>query len=487
MVHTPSVSPRQWAGGLEKKIAALKHGDHLCMIYENRDQQMRAVIPFIVEGLHQGDRCVYIADEQSVQEVAHGLGEAGVEVEKELERGALSLLTKRESYLRNGSFDPKEMLEFLENEVEVALEDGFRGFRVTGEMTWALGEDVDELIRYEALMNRFYPGSKAMALCQYNRFRFPARVIHDVLKTHPKAVLGEEVCTNLYYEPPELVLEGQHDDERVDWMISKLQRWHRMSVSREELKQEVEERRRVEAVLRRMTAALERSNEELEQFAYVASHDLREPLRTIAGYMELLERRYGAELDETATHYIQRTVAGTKRMQRLIQDLLEYSRVQTQGGAFEEVDLGELVKEVLGSLERMIEERGVQVNVGPLPVVQADPSQMERVFANLLTNAIKYAPEDRTPVVSVFAVEEDGAWQVCVEDNGMGIPEGEYEQVFALSRRLVPREPDDPGTGMGLSIAERIIKRHGGRIWVESVEGEGSVFRFTIPKGAGGA
>lgn len=229
-------------------------------------------------------------------------------------------------------------------------------------------------------------------------------------------------------------------------------------------------------------AELERSNRELEQFAYVASHDLQEPLRTISGYTQLLRKRVGVELDEKGHRYIDRTVAGTERMQRLINDLLAYSRVNTRHGELVRVDVAELVGHVLDDMRRLLDESEAKVHVAPLPIVQGDMLQLQMVFSNLLRNAALYRHPERPPVIAVTAAETAYEWRFSVQDNGAGIPEDQFERIFIIFQRLVPREKDDTGTGIGLAISKRIIERHGGRIWVESVLGTGTTFHFTIPK-----
>lgn len=212
------------AGSLERQIAELRHGEHVCMIYENRAEQMAAAVPFIIHGLNAGECCVYVADDQTIEDVIAALAAAGLNVQAEVDRGALRLLTKKDAYFPNGAFNPKQTIEFLRQTVQEATEAGFPGVRLTGEMTWALGTETgcDRLIEYEVLINEFYSRSKALGLCQYHRQKFAPAMIHDVLRTHPKAILGQQVCTNLYYEPPELVFKGSHEAERVDWMISQL-------------------------------------------------------------------------------------------------------------------------------------------------------------------------------------------------------------------------------------------------------------------------
>lgn len=241
------------------------------------------------------------------------------------------------------------------------------------------------------------------------------------------------------------------------------------------MERDLEERRRIQL-------ELERSNQELEHFAYVASHDLQEPLRTISGFSQLLRRRYGDQLDERAIKYISRTVQGTERMGRLIDDLLAYSRVGSRGHPIQETDMARIAREVLADLESMIHEAGAKVEVGALPTIPADSTQIAQVLSNLVRNAIKYRHPERAPTVKVSASEGDKQWTFKVADNGMGIPAEQQERAFVIFQRLVAREQDDTGTGLGLAISKKIVERHGGTIWVDSDGETGSTFSFTLPK-----
>lgn len=215
---------------LEQETATPAAGDHLCLIYESKEEQFASVIPFMRDGLAADERCLYIVDDHTADGVLQALAATGVDVARETERGTLTLLTKRDTYLRSGAFDPQLMINLLLRAIEDALAAGFAGLRVTGEMTWALGPEAgtDRLIEYEALVDHFLPGSQALAMCQYNRKLFSPGIIRQVLCTHPIAVLGRQVCPNLYHEPPEAVLRQMSEAEHVDWMISQLKRAHRV-------------------------------------------------------------------------------------------------------------------------------------------------------------------------------------------------------------------------------------------------------------------
>jgi PAS domain S-box-containing protein len=243
--------------------------------------------------------------------------------------------------------------------------------------------------------------------------------------------------------------------------------------------QDITERVEAERVLRKRTEDLARSNAELEQFAYIASHDLQEPLRMIASYTQLLQKRYAGRLDADADDFIGFAVDGATRMQILINDLLAFSRVGTQGGRFQRTSLQEVMKRVERSLAVLISETGGSVCYEGLPEVVCDGGQIERVFQNLVINALKFHGEV-PPVVTVSAERGEGEWRLCVADNGIGIEEQYRERVFVIFQRLHARTEYE-GTGMGLAICKRIVGRHGGQVWVESVPGAGSTFAFTIP------
>lgn len=243
--------------------------------------------------------------------------------------------------------------------------------------------------------------------------------------------------------------------------------------------EDVTERRTFEHKLKHYNEALQRSNEELQQFAYVASHDLQEPLRAISGYVQLIERRYAAALDERGIHFIHEVISATKRMQTLINDLLQYSRVGTQGQPLEPVDFTKIVEEVMRDLTETIEEANAKITYDDLPILYADAPQLTRVFQNLLQNAIKYRG-DETPEIHVSASYEKDKWHIAISDNGIGIEMDYSERIFAIFQRLHTRR-EYSGTGIGLAVAKRIVERHGGRIWVESDGVSGSTFHFTIP------
>ena len=315
----------------------------------------------------------------------------------------------------------------------------------------------------------------------------------------PEEILGRPVATLI---PPEL----QHEEPAI---IARLRRGERVEhyetvrlrkdggrvhvslsvspvrdssgqiVAAAKILRDITDRKRAEQELAERAEQLARSNAELEQFAYVASHDLQEPLRMVSSYTQLLGKRYKDRLDADAQEFIGYAVDGASRMQALINDLLAFSRVGTRGGTFEPTSSEAALERALANLRLAVQESGATVSHGPLPTVVADAVQLTQLFQNLVGNAVKFRGAE-PPRVHVAAEPAGDEWVFSVRDNGIGIAPEYRDRVFALFQRLHGRG-EYPGTGIGLAICKKIVERHGGRIWVESAPGAGSTFHFTVP------
>jgi signal transduction histidine kinase len=262
-----------------------------------------------------------------------------------------------------------------------------------------------------------------------------------------------------------------------------IERTSELKKANEHLELEIAERKRAEADLSLRSQELARSNADLEQFAYVASHDLQEPLRMVASYLQLLEKRYWDKLDSDANDFIGFAVDGARRMQVLIADLLAYSRIGTRGQSFRPVNCEQALEKAMINLHIAIQESGAQITHTPLTTVWGDAMQLTQLFQNLIGNAIKFR-RDRPPEIYIRAEPEEDAWRFSVRDNGIGIEPQHFERIFMVFQRLHSRSAY-PGTGIGLAICKKIVERHGGAIWVESEPGQGATFYFTIPKKGG--
>jgi signal transduction histidine kinase len=258
----------------------------------------------------------------------------------------------------------------------------------------------------------------------------------------------------------------------------------------EQLEELITERLRIEEEIRKLNSELERrvaerthelsrTNEELRQFAYIASHDLQEPLRTVGSYAQLLAKRYRGKLDKDAEDFIHYIVDGITRMHVLLNDMLAYSRVtDANARPLGQADTSRILGNALANLEATMKENEAEVTHGDMPVVLGDEVQLTQVFQNLIGNGIKYR-RDESPKIHISAERQDSEWVFSVTDNGIGIEPKYKDRIFGIFKRLHGKEL--PGTGMGLAICKKIVERHGGRIWVDSKPGEGSVFQFTVP------
>lgn len=256
------------------------------------------------------------------------------------------------------------------------------------------------------------------------------------------------------------------------------QQTERLKSVNEELKKEISERMRTEEELRLRTQELARSNSELEHFAYVASHDLQEPLRMVSSFVQVLAQGYKGRLDKDADECIKFVVAGTKRMQDLIDDLLAYARIGMHPRPLKPVDSVVACEQAISNLGKTCEKSNARIKRDFLPFVAADSIQLVQLFQNLISNAIRFRSES-PPEVFIGATRKDSEWVFFVKDNGIGIESQYFSRIFVIFQRLNPREYS--GTGIGLSICKKIVENHGGRIWVESTPGKGSTFYFTLP------
>lgn len=247
---------------------------------------------------------------------------------------------------------------------------------------------------------------------------------------------------------------------------------------------DITERKAAERALESKADELARSNQELEQFAYVASHDLQEPLRMVSNYTQLLARRYKDQLDTDANEFIDFAVDGAKRMQALIHDLLQYARVGTRGKEFRPAPAERIVADALANLSTTVDEAHAEIQLDPLPTLVCDAGQMAQVFQNLIGNAVKFHRPGERPRVRIGAARGAGVWTITVADNGIGIEPKYFDRIFQMFQRLHGHR-DYPGTGVGLALCKKIVERHGGRMRVESAPGSGTTFSFTVPDAAG--
>lgn len=243
---------------------------------------------------------------------------------------------------------------------------------------------------------------------------------------------------------------------------------------------DISERREAETRQKEYAEDLERKNIELEQFSYVVSHDLQEPLRTVSGFVELLKRHYKNETDENVIKYINYITDASDRMRRLVQDLLDYSRLGRER-ILEPIDCNKLVQEVLSDLEMAVQESRAVINIHPLPVISGYATEMKQLFQNLLSNSLKFRKRGEPPVITISVIPREDYWQFSITDNGIGIDDKYSDRIFVIFQRLHTKNEYE-GTGIGLAHCRKIAELHNGKIWVDSKPGEGATFNFTIKK-----
>ncbi|CAN5418215.1 hypothetical protein BH11BAC2_BH11BAC2_18070 [soil metagenome] len=301
----------------------------------------------------------------------------------------------------------------------------------------------------------------------------PLHLQHEEVEIINKIRMGQYVD---HYETERVRKDGKIIN--VTLTVSPLKNSAGKIVGASKISRDVTEKKKVEKELSKNVAELERSNKELEQFAYIASHDLQEPLRMVGSYMQLIERRYKGKLDTEADEFIHYAVDGANRMKQLISDLLNYSRMNTPGTIIP-VDLNTVLEEILKNLTKSFSESGAKFQSEKLPVIEADRTQMIQLFQNLISNAIKFRREGISPEISLTAVKKEGEWLFSIADNGIGIDQQYADRVFIVFKQLHTKAKYG-GTGIGLAIAKKIVERHGGSIWFDSVSGKGTTFNFTL-------
>jgi signal transduction histidine kinase/ActR/RegA family two-component response regulator len=465
-------------GDLERRSARLRQGDHLCLIYHSAAEQTAALVAFFKSGLAARERCLFVGHGTSGRRLEHALEDAGIDFGAECDRGALLFLMRRESWLLHGRFDPGTMMDLLRQAEQQALDDGFSGLRATWNMGWLLEgtAGADRLIEYEAFLNQFLAGSHTSALCRYSREASSAAVIRDALHTHPLAVLGDQICSNAYYEPPEMVLGDRSPEARIDWMMAQLQR-NRLN------EQKLEE---VTLRLAQKRKALARADRAKEELLAMLAHELRNPLGTISNALQVLQMK--GEGDTTRQRAIDAAERQVLHQAMLIDDLLEASRV-TRGQVelqCESLDLAELVRETVAGYGETLKQAGLtlQLDLNEEPLrVRGDRLRLSQTLSNLLDNAVKFTPTGGRLTVRAARTAGGRRAEVSVLDDGAGVQPEDLPhvfEVFAQGDHSLDRARG--GLGVGLAVVKGLVEMHGGEVEARSAgPGKGSEFSFRIP------
>jgi signal transduction histidine kinase len=475
------------AGGPDERLEASIRGvgthDHICLIYETREEQQRSILPFLRQGVAQHERCFYVADSRTVAATNDVLRAGGIPVDEGMRSGAFALATERETYLAGGVFDPDVFLAYASAAARQAAADGYSALRIAGEMTWALGGDPgsDRVIEYEAKVNVALPDVPALALCQYDRRRFSAEVIRDVIRTHPLVIVGGRVCRNFYYVPPgELVGPDRHAHD-VERLLANLL-----------------ERERAEDAVREGERRLERANRlaSIGTLAAGVAHEMRNPLGYVSSNLTFVDERLreaaasgaippgvAAELGQAICDARE----GADRVIEIVKGLRGFAG-PASGGARGPVDVRAEILAASTMARAQVRARARFVLELPeaLPPVVAGAHEVGQVVLNLLVNAAQaVAPGHPADNEVRIAARSDGPRLVIdVSDTGAGIPADVLPRVFDP---FFTTKADGEGTGLGLSICHGIVAAAGGTIEVESRPGRGTRFRVTLPaSGEGG-
>lgn len=445
---------------LARQLRGLQHGDHSCLFYETRDEQRAAMVPFFVEGMQRGERCLWLTEGASDAKAI--LFEAGIDLAEQERRGAFSFLTKRETYIEHGTFDPHAMMRTLATTIEESVAAGFTGLRGSGEMAWALAGDPgsDRSLEYESVLNDFVPGKPFVCICQYDKRAFEPGTVMDVLRAHPYAVFGELVCPNLYFEPNDLLFGRPTDEVRLAWRILQLRR------------------------ARESALALEQAVAAREAFLAVASHELKTPLTALKLQLDLLVET--GDLGPRERRGVQGAYRQTERLQELTDRLLDVTQLRARGVTLSrtEFDLAPTVEDVVTRLAPLAEKAGCRVDLA-LDAVQGqwDRARVEQIVSNLLANAFKFGAGRP---VHVSLTQQGHQAVLTVRDEGIGIATADQTRVFGPFERAVS-EDHYSGFGIGLWVVHQIAEAHGGTVTVDSARGMGATFTVRLPRaGTGG-
>ena len=450
----------------ELQVRELPLGTHACLVYSTPEERNAAVVPFLNAGLKAGHRCLFMADDAIREEVAESLGSQELDLASALDAGQLVFESERDSYRRHGNFAPGEMLTMLAEGVDAAETDGYTGLRASGEMTWPIDDtgEATGLMVYEARVNHVLEDRPVMALCLYDRTRFPAEVIVDVLRAHPVALVGDQVYRNLFYERPQAILSGVSADERLDWMLAQLEQARQDEVRAVRLEAQLRQAQKMDAMGRLSSGV---------------AHDFNNLLTAITGYASLVRE----DLDPASPHreMIDGIMDAAERGASLTQKLLAFGR--DHGRSEQAVDVGEVIRGLDSILDRLIPESIIleQNLADDISPAWGDPHGLEQVLLNLVLNARDAVGEQgRITIAARDGLASDGSRGVVitVTDDGAGIREEIRDQIF---EPFFTSKPSGRGTGLGLATAHGIVRQAGGEITVESIAGGGSTFRVVLP------
>ena len=473
----------------------LRPSRHKCLIYDgDPSEQLPVVVPLLVDGLTDNWRCLYLGSPDMVELVQSALADRGVDTEREGKRGALVFSSDR-SHLVDGRFEPQAMVDGLCVSIDEAVKEGYGGLCATGDMKWELGTDdnFDRLLEYEARLEQVFRERPLRGICQYRRDSVPSHAVRTALLAHRSAYVGDVLNRdNLYYVPPELLLDtGEASAAALqgEWMCQQIVRVLKAESARDDAlaeqlrlaEQLADLNRGLERRVRERTAELEVANRHLEAFSYSVSHDLRAPLRAIRGFAKILADEFADRLTGEGREHLERVLRNARRMEELVDGLLSMGRFVKSDMVRTRVDLTALAEEIVREVRESEPGRSAEFVVHPGLGAAGDPVLLRAALTNLVANAWKFTSRRAQTRIEVGRHgDESGQPIFFVRDNGAGFEMQRAHRLFGVFQRL-HRAEEYPGSGIGLATVERIIARHGGRIWAESQPEQGATFYFTLP------
>lgn len=431
--------------------ANMKWGSHACHLYKSREDLLEVLVPYFKQGLESGESCMWVtADSVSPEDARDALAAAVPDFQRYEAAGQIEIISYRDWYVSPGGMmkDLKEVLKGWLGRLERARTLGFEGLRITGNVFFIkMAEEWNDFIAYENQVNSAIGNYRIKAICSYSLDK--AKDAHELAE-----VINSHQCT----------------------LVKKNGRWKWIHSAEHKLLEASKVQKEKLSIL---TRDLERSNSDLAQFAYIASHDLQEPLRTITYFSELLQDHLKAELDVESRHYLESIAGSSMRARKQVEVLLEYSRLEKSEKNLGVVQCQDVVHKAMANLTQSIVETKAKIFCDSLPPVLGEEYLLTQLFQNLISNAIKFRKAETVPVINIFAERNGDKWMIGVRDNGIGIGKEYHERIFQLFQRL-HSSIDYPGMGIGLSLCKKIVERHGGRMWVDSRPGNGAVFYFTL-------
>jgi signal transduction histidine kinase len=463
---------------------------HKCLIYDGHpSQQLPVVVPFLTAGLQSSWRCLYLGSPEMVQMVDGALRQHGVDTISEMKRGAL-LFSSDRNYVESGTFNPQAMVNSLCELINDAVREGFDGLCATGDMRWELGPDENfgRLLEYEALLEQLFREKPLIGLCQYHRDLIPPRSLRDALMTHRSTYIGDIFNRdNLFYMPPELLLENRDtgSSPQGEWMCQQIMRVLKAEQARDRALSALEQTtRNLEQRVQERTEQLETANQQLEAFSYSVSHDLRAPLRAITGFSQILAEDAADALSAENRMHLERVRSSARQMEELIEGLLAMARIEKADLHHAIVDLSAMAKEIELEMREAQPGRSAEFVIDNDMSVLGDPVLLRCVLANLLGNAWKFtATRPHTKIEFGKSKPETGPTLFFVKDNGAGFEMKYADKLFSPFQRMHTQD-QFPGTGVGLATVQRVVIKHGGRIWAQSRPDEGATFFFTLSNGS---